>query len=115
MVTANPTQAPNELKVRDVREARILDTPDHDTRERKNESSLFDVLKIIRDTKTKKASLLDDKYKRFSMNNFEEIKSSVDPLIDFVPRDKEEIQCPSENKLDKSKWTQQARSMLHYF
>ena len=115
MVTANPTQAPNELKVRDVREARILDTPDNDTRERKNESSLFDVLKIIRDTKTKKASLLDDKYKRFSMNNFEEIKSSVDPLFDFVPRDKEEIQCPSENKLDKSKWTQQARSMLHYF
>ena len=117
MVTTNEAAPPNELKVKKVREGRILDTPDDiqeqvttNGTENKTESSLFDVLKIIRETKAKKNKILDDKYKRFSMNNFEEIKNSVDPLIDLIPKEKreskdetlEDINCPTDKKLDKS-------------
>jgi len=122
VVTANQSQPPNELKVRDVREARILDTPDHSTREREaqHQSSLFDVLKIIRDTKAKKSSLLDDKYKRFSMNNFEEIKSSVEPFIDLILKEQKETNCPSDNhspshKLDKSRSNESNKEIFPFF
>ena len=96
------------------REARILDTPDHEEeKERKKESSLFDVLKIIREAKTKRScNNLDEKYKRFSMNNFDEMRSSVEPLIDRIPREKKEKideslteinTRGSDKKLDKSR------------
>ena len=95
------------------REARILDTPDDgEEKERKKESSLFDVLKIIREAKAKRSSNLDEKYKRFSMNNFDEMRSSVEPIIDLIPREKKEKIDESlteinsgggDKKLDKSK------------
>ena len=97
------------------REARILDTPDDgEEKERKKESSLFDVLKIIREAKAKRSCNLDEKYKRFSMNNFDEMRSSVEPLIDLIPRGekKEKIldeslteinSSGSDKKLDKSR------------
>ena len=96
------------------REARILDTPDvEEEKERKKESSLFDVLKIIREAKAKKSCHnLEEKYKRFSMNNFDEMRSSVEPLIDLIPREtKEKIDESlteinsggSDKKLDKSR------------
>ena len=74
------------------REARILDTPDHqEEKESKKESSLFDVLKIIREAKAKRScNNLDEKYKRFSMNNFDEMRSSVEPLIDLIPREQKD-------------------------
>ena len=95
------------------REARILDTPnDEEEKERKKESSLFDVLKIIREAKAKRSCHnLEEKYKRFSMNNFDEMRSSVEPLIDLIPREKKEkideslteINSNSDKKLDKSR------------
>ena len=96
------------------REARILDTPnDEEEKERKKESSLFDVLKIIREAKAKRScNNLDEKYKRFSMNNFDEMRSSVEPLIDLIPREKKEKideslteinTRGSDKKLDKSR------------
>ena len=98
------------------REARILDTPnDEEEKERKKESSLFDVLKIIREAKAKRSCHnLEEKYKRFSMNNFDEMRSSVEPLIDLIPRGekKEKIldeslteinSSGSDKKLDKSR------------
>lgn len=96
------------------REARILDTPDQvEEKERKKESSLFDVLKIIREAKAKRScNDLDEKYKRFSMNNFDEMRSSVEPLIDLIPRGKKDKidgnlteinNRAGDKKLDKSK------------
>ena len=98
------------------REARILDTPnDEEEKERKKESSLFDVLKIIREAKAKRScNNLDEKYKRFSMNNFDEMRSSVEPLIDLIPRGEKKEKIPDESlteinssgsdkKLDKSR------------
>ena len=41
------------------------------------DSNLFDVLKILREAKRKKSKCTDEKYKRFSMNNFEELKNSM--------------------------------------
>ena len=96
------------------REARILDTPDHEEeKERKKQSSLFDVLKIIREAKAKRScNNVDEKYKRFSMNNFDEMRSSVEPIIDLIPRERKEKIDESlteinsgggDKKLDKSK------------
>ena len=41
------------------------------------DSNLFDVLKILREAKRKKSKCAEEKYKRFSMNNFEELKNSM--------------------------------------
>ena len=41
------------------------------------DSNLFDVLKILREAKRKRSKCTDEKYKRFSMNNFEELKNSM--------------------------------------
>ena len=51
-------------------------------------STLFDVLKILRESRRRKSSIIDEKYKRFSMNNFEDLKSSSAHLIDFTSSSK---------------------------
>ena len=49
------------------------------------ESNLFDVLKVLRESKRRKNTGLDEKYKRFSMNNIEDIKSSALNIFHFSP------------------------------
>jgi len=98
------------------REARILDTPlfarddtgglsskpsefersscegncNNQTSERETtkESNLFDVLKVLREATRRKISSnrMENKYKRFSMNNFEDLKCTVTDLMDFSSR-----------------------------
>ena len=67
------------------------------------ESNLFDVLKILRESKQKKSNSIDEKYKRFSMNNLEDLKKS--PLLNLTqfskPANEENVKKKS--KLTKSK------------
>ena len=50
------------------------------------DSNLFDVLKILREAKRKKSKCTDEKYKRFSMNNFEELKNSMAEFPEQFPK-----------------------------
>ena len=50
------------------------------------DSNLFDVLKILREAKRKKSKCTDEKYKRFSMNNFEELKNSMAEFPEQIPK-----------------------------
>ena len=77
-------------------------------------SNLFDVLKILRESRKRKSSNIDEKYKRFSMNNFEDLKGSSAHLIDFTSSSKKtdenesfsdrgDVRVKKENHLTKSK------------
>ena len=62
------------------------------------ESNLFDVLKVLREATRRKGSsnnVVEQKYKRFSMNNFEDFKNTVSDLIDFSSK-------PSTNKVQET-------------
>ena len=77
-------------------------------------SNLFDVLKILRESRKRKSSNIDEKYKRFSMNNFEDLKGSSALLLDFSSPSKKPVDNKSaldgdfevkkENQLSKSKY-----------
>ena len=112
VVTTHQSQPPNYLRVKNIpslsskifstnnKEATFLDTPasieeNEEYHLKKNhafngklrgkeESNLFETLKILRDAKNiKKKRNFDEKYKRFSMNNFEEFRTSMLDIIDF--------------------------------
>ena len=77
-------------------------------------SNLFDVLKILRESRKRKSSNIDEKYKRFSMNNFEDLKGSSALLLDFSSSSKKpddnnsaldgDFEVKKENQLSKSKY-----------
>ena len=47
------------------------------------QNKLFDVLEIIKDSKNSSAPLFEEKYKRFSMNNFDELKKAEEHKKDL--------------------------------
>ena len=77
-------------------------------------SNLFDVLKILRESRKRNSSNIDKKYKRFSMNNFEDLKGSSALLLDFSSSSKKpddnkfafdgDFEVKKENQLSKSKY-----------
>merc|ERR1712133_344735 len=102
VVSSHPTNPPNDLRVKDISEtdlileATVSNTTSSDCEENSpggsnnqnnivKESNLFDVLKVLRESKRKKNTGLDEKYKRFSMNNIEDIKSSALNIFHFSP------------------------------
>ena len=70
------------------------------------DSNLFDVLKILREAKRKKSKCTDEKYKRFSMNNFEELKNSMAESIfpeQFPKTHEEKSNTQTDSHLSKSR------------
>ena len=75
------------------------------------DSNLFDVLKILREAKRKKSKCTDEKYKRFSMNNFEELKNSMAEFPEQFPKTHED---KSNTQTDDSHLSKSIETILYY-